>query len=182
MGIFNFHFKILYRIGINVDDVRSNFTSGQFLDQQSCPFQCIDDQIGVGTSFKAKRRIGVDSVPASGFADENGIEAGTFQKDVGCLFCNAAFKSAEHTCYTHRFFGIAYHQIVFIQFAFYAVQCDKRSAGRETAYNNLITFYLVLIEGVERLAQFEEDKICNVYDVVDRIEADGFESGAQPFR
>ncbi len=182
MGIFHFHLKVRNGLGIDIDNIGSNFSAAHFPHQQGCPFQGIYHDIRVGTALEAERGIRTQPVAPCRFTYEYRIETGAFQEYISRLFRNPACQPAEHAGDAHRLFRVAHHEVVLVQFPFHAVQCSEFCACRETAYNHLVPFDFIFVESVQRLSQFEQDVIGHIHDIVDGIVSDGFQARLQPFR
>ena len=80
---------------VDVDDIRGDFASGEFFNQQCSPFQRINHNVGIRSPFKAEGSVGAQTVAPGCFAYEYGVETGAFQEYVLCIFCDAALNSAE---------------------------------------------------------------------------------------
>ena len=97
------------------------------------------------------------------------IETGTFEEYIGRSFGDTAFQSTEYSGNTHRFFGIAYHQVVLVQFTFDTVECCESGTCRKATDDHFISFDFIFIERVQGLSQLEKNEIRNIYHIVDRV-------------
>jgi hypothetical protein len=76
--------------------------------------------------------------------------------------------------------GIGNHADAGVEFVVALVDGADFLAGECAAYDDLVVFEVIEVEGVERLAAFEHDVVGDVDDVIDGIDADGGESVAEP--
>ena len=116
-----------------------------------------------------------------GLAHRSGIEVSALKEDVNRLLGSTRLQAAKDAGNTHRFLGIAYHEVVLREFALYPIECHEGSTLGHGLHHYLATLYLVGIEAVEGLAIGMEDIVGDVHDVVDGTEADGSQSVLQPF-
>ena len=97
---------------LDVDNLARNLTTCQLLEQHSRTFQSVNSDVGVDTALKAERCVGVQTVTFCSFADAHGVEVCALDKQIGGCVAHAAEFATEYTCDTHRFLGVANHQIV----------------------------------------------------------------------
>ena len=160
--------------------VHSHFAAGHFLNQQGGTFHDIDGVIGVAAALVAEGRIGLQLMPTAGLADGHRVEVGALEEDVLRLLGHAAVQTAEDAGDAHGLVRVGYHQVVLVHRALYAVQRGEFLACLGVPNMYLLTFDLVGIKGVERLAHLMQHEIGHIHYVVNRTQADGGQRVLQP--
>ena len=88
--------------------------------------------------------------------------------------------SSEHTSDTHRFFGIADHEVCGRQGALYAIKGNELLSFGSVLNDDFVAFDFVCVEGVECLTHFVEYEVGHVHHVVDWTNTDGVEGFLEP--
>ena len=121
-------------------------------------------------------------MPERRFTDRNRIEAGAFQKDIFCFIRNTTVQAAKNTGDTHSFFRIADHQVFAAQFPFFFIKSDKTGTLFQVFNDHHTSGDLICIKSMQGLAGFMLNEIGDIHQVVDRPQADRFQSLLQPLR
>ena len=170
-----------HRNGIKVRYRGADLSSRQFHHQQGCPFHRIRRYLRIDSAFETERGIGAQPVAFGAFANPNRIEISALDEYVRRGFGHARIEPPEYAGDTHRFLRIADHQVFVREFTLHTVQSDERSTLGARADDHFAAFDLAGIECVQRLANLVQDEICNVDDVVVRIQPDRTEPVLEPF-
>ena len=110
------------------------------------------------------------------------MEVSALQEYVLSLLGGTAVQTAEHATDTHRFFGIADHQVAVAELMLHAIEGHKRCAFWHGLHHHLAAFDLVGIEAVHRMAETVADIVGDIYDIIDRTQTDDAQTLLQPFR
>ncbi len=171
----------LHRIGIYVDRLAADLTSGKLFDHECRQLQYVHGGVGVGAALVAERGVGGESVASGCAAHRGGVEACALDEYVGGLLCDSGVESAEYSGDAHRFGCIANHEVGCRKLSLHSVECGEgRAFGTSPDfYASAVDFRQV--EAVEWLAESVEYVVGDVHDVVDRPLSDGCQAIAQPF-
>ena len=168
------------RFGIEVDDLRRDFTTRQIAEHQCSTFECIDRAIGINTALETERRIGVQAVALSRLAHPNGVEICALDEDVGRCIAHTRLQATKYARDTHRTLGIADHQVLSRQLALNAIKRYERSALLASANDDLATLNLIGIESVQGLTQLEQNIVCDIDQIILGIDAHSAQRILQP--
>ena len=155
-------------------------SASHFTDEQCGAFEHLNRAVRIQSALEAEGGICAQSEAPCRATDPCGIEASRLEEDVRRGRCHARIESTKYATDTHRFLGVADHQIVGCECAFYAVERRERRACRHGANLNPAASDLRRVKGVQRLTKLVQDVIRHVHHVVDRSKANGRQSTAQP--
>ena len=110
------------------------------------------------------------------------VEVSSFDEYIGCSFGCTRIQATEYTGNTHRFFGVANHQVLVRKLAFHFIESHELGTFGTSLHHNLATLNLVGIEAMQRLAISMKDVVGNIDDVVDRTKTNQTQLVLQPFR
>src|SRR5208283_3357976 len=137
----------------------------------------------IRTAAKARACLGVEFQETRGPANRNGIKPGTLDQNVLRGKGNLRLRATHHaTAYSSRSIAITYQGHVWLQLTFDAIQCGHFFAGPGASNNNFVVAHLVVVEGVNRVAEFEDHVVGDVHNVVDAGGAGSGEAVFQPRR
>ena len=174
--------RTLNRRRVEIRDFTADFAACQLLHEQCGSLEGINHIVGIHATLKAERGIGVQALTARRLAHPCRMEASRLKEDVGCLFRNARFKSAEHAGDTHRLLCVANHKVAGCHRAFHTVESHEFRAFSGWAHHDFVAFHLCQVEAVQRLAISVKYEVCNVDHIVDWTLTDGCQIVAQPLR
>ena len=110
------------------------------------------------------------------------VEVSSFDEHICGCFSGTRIQATEYTGDTHRFFGIANHQVLVRKLAFHFIESHELSTFGTSLHHNLATLNLVGIEAMQRLTISVKDVVGNIDDVVDRTKTNQAQLVLQPFR
>ena len=148
--------------------------------QHCAAFEVIDNGIRVAATLVSERCVGAQLVTTSGLADRHRVEVRALEEHVLGLSCYAGVESAEYAGNTHRFFGIAYHQVGSRQRMFCTIQGDEFSTFGYVLNDNLMAFDFVCIESVQGLPHLVKHEVRGVHDVIDWTQPNRCECFLEP--
>lgn len=154
--------------------------AGEFDDELGGAFASGVDEGGIESAFEAVGGVGDEAEATGGGADGGGVEDGAFEEHRCCFFGDAGVFAAHDAGEGDGFLGVGDDEVVGVKFVSFAVEGGEFFVGFGLANANGVADEGRRIEGVERLAKFEEDVVGDVNDVVDGTKADGFEAFAHP--
>ena len=105
-------------------------------------------------------------MPLGGLAHPHGIEIGAFEEDVGRIVADTRRQPAEDAADAHRTFGRTDHQVAVAQFALHAVERHERRSLGAGFHDDPPPLDLTGVEGVQRLAELEENVVGDVHQIV----------------
>ncbi len=112
-----------------------------------------------------------------GLANVDEIEVRRFDQDVGRVIVDLGFQAAHDAAHTDRAEDIADHQVLGVQLPIVAVERRHAFARFRPAHNNRGTIIamterplqqLIVIEGVNRLAEIEHHIVGHIDQIADR--------------
>src|ERR1051326_2735334 len=127
-------------------------------------------------ALESVRRVGLDAEAARGAADDRGLEPRALEEDVLRRRGDLALRAADDAAEADGFVGVGDDAGVLVKLAHFVVEAAHRFAGLAFADDDRIALQAIEVEGMQRVAEGEHHVVRGVDDVVDRAEADGFES------
>ena len=166
--------------GVFIADVHRNLSAGKLTAKNSCLLKGVEYTIRVGTTFKSERRIGTKAMAPRTFPNPSGMEICALEYDMGRCIVSSAATSPEDTGDAHRFTTVADGKVMWTKDVIVAIESHEGLSFVVGAYNDMASFNHVGIKAVERLPVGKHDVVGNVYDVVDRTQANGGEMPLEP--
>ena len=160
--------EVIYRFRVNVDYIARYGCSRNTSNHRGGNTEYIDSVVWIHSTLEAETRVGIQSVITCRFSRTDGVEVSTLDEYRFGFLAHSRVQSSEDTCQTHRFLGIAYHQVCFCKSAFYAVESNKLLALHSVANYYLMPCYTVCIEGVKRLPKRVQHIVGNIDHIIDR--------------
>ena len=170
-----FHFRRIY-----VANLHTYLAACKLFAENGCLLEGINGSVGVDSTLETEARIGRKTMATRTLANPSRVEVGTFQHYVACVFVCSTALSAEYSGNAHWFFGVANSKVVLAKGMFLAVERDELLAFVLVFHDDLPTCYHICIEAVHRLSVSHHNVIGNVYNVVDRANANYVEPVFQP--
>ena len=177
-----FHRETREFAALHIDDVATNLTTCEFLDEDSGEFEVVNGVVGVDATLEAERCVGVQAEAACALTHPGGVEVGTFEEHVGSGVGHARIQAAKHTADAHRLFSVANHEVAVGECAFHTVESGELSAWGNGFHHHLIAFHLAEVETVHRLTCAKENVVGDVHNIVDGALAYSQEVILQPLR
>ncbi len=167
---------------VPVDDRAGGLPGADGLHQRDRSLQCDDGRADVGTALEPRRRLGLQSQPLARAANRGRLEARALEHDraggAGHLGCRAAHDAG------HRLRAIAVGDDEHVRFEL-AIDAVERPDGftlRRAPHADGPAGERVEVEGVHRLAQFEQHVVRHVDDGTDRTHAGRLQARRHPRR
>ena len=114
--------------------------------------------------------------------DSNRVEISGLEEHVLRVFRHTALQATEHTSKTHRFLAVGDHQVSRIHLALHAIQGHKLLALTCITHMDLVIFYFIGIESMQRLTALVQHEVRYVHDIIDRTQTNRQQTVLQPFR
>ena len=124
--------------------------------------------------------IGAQPMPEGGFSDVRRVEPRAFQKDIPGGPADPGMETAKYARHGNAAFRIADHQVFRRQFPLLLIQRHEWGPLRQIPHDDLPAFDRIQVKCMQGLAQFMQDEIGDVDDIVDRPDADGVQSFLHP--
>ena len=153
-----------------------------FLQQSERPLQAADGVHRILRFFEAHGGVGAELEPRRSLADAGRVEIRAFEDDPRGGIRNRAVRAADDAGDGDGPARIGDHQIRRIERVAFVIQRLDGFAGARGTNDNLIALELGGIEGVHGLRDFRQHVVGDVDDIVDGVQADGFEPLLQPLR
>ena len=157
-----------------------NLASGGLHNESRSPCSSAGLPRRIDAALEAVRSVRLQPEGFGRFADGNGLEVGTLEKEVRRSLGDLGVRAAHHARHCDGLLGVANEQCALGQLAFFAVQRGDGLPFRAAPHDDFPTRDKVVIEGVKRLAEFVEDEVGHVHHVVDGPQADGRQPIPQP--
>ena len=167
-------------VGLDIDDVATDFAARQLLDQHGGQLEVIDRLVGVDAALKAERRVGVQPEAAGSLAYPRGMEVGALQEHIGRLLGHTRVQTAKHAANAHLVLGVANHQVALGERALHAVQGHKLGAGRGRAHHHAVTLDLLEVKAVHGLPHAQQHIVGDVNNHVDGTLSHSHQPVTQP--
>ena len=151
-----------------------------FLQQSKRALQAADGVHRILRFFEAHGGVGAELEPRGSLADAGSIEIRAFEDDPRGGIGNRAVRAADDAGDGDRPAGIGNHEVRRIERVALLVQRLDRFAGTRGANDNLVALEFGGVEGVHGLRDFRQHVVRYVDNVIDRVQADGFEPLLQP--
>ena len=119
---------------------------------------------------------------ACAFPNPCGMEICAFKHYITCRLVCSATLTAKHAGNTHGFFSVADTKIRRAKRMFFAIKRYEFRALGLSLYDDMMAFNHVGIKAVHGLPISHHNIISDVYNVIDRAQADGAQLVLQPFR
>src|SRR5882762_3131905 len=169
--------------GININNAREQFAAGKLQNQFSRAARGKLGHFRIGAAAEARGCFSVQFQKTRGAANRDRFEPGAFDQNIFRGKRNFRFRAAHDSADAHgaRAVAIADHADVRIELALDAVERSDFFAGPGAADDDFVVANFVVIESVQRVAEFEHHVIRNIDDVADAGDAGSFEAVFQPF-
>ena len=140
-------------------------------DQRGDGVDGVTRHLPVGAALEAARGLGGEVEPTRRAAHRDGIEVGRLEQHVAGGDGDLGGGAPHHSGDRDRAGGIGDEHVVRDEGAGDAVERGHRLTGARAAHADLPARERGEVEGVQRLAEVEQDVVGRVDDVVDRTDA-----------
>jgi hypothetical protein len=154
-----------------VDDPFGQLAAGQFEDQLARTAAGPLDALRIDAALEAVRRLAGQRQRAARVADREGVELGALDQEVGRGGRDFGLETTHHTADGHGPFGVGDDAHLGSQLVLALVDGDDLLTRLAAADDDAPLGELVEVEGVQRLAAFQQHVVGDVDDVVDRWHA-----------
>src|SRR5712692_5732003 len=170
--------------GIDVNNTGEQFAAGKLQNQFSGAARGKLGHFGIGSAAEARGSFGVQFQETRRATNGHRFEPGAFDQNIFRGKGDFRFRSAHDSADANgaRAVAIADHAEIRIELPLDAVEGSHFFSRLRVADDNFVIANLVVIERVQRVAEFEHHVIGNVDDVADAGDAGSFEAVFQPFR
>src|SRR5699024_6315395 len=141
-----------------------NITAAYLSYKFRCSFGGDALQLWINTSFEAIGGIGLKKLFFSGSSNGLRIEPGTLYKHIGRLPIDFRIYPAHNAGHSHWLFSVANKECAGRTISFNMIERFEGKLIIKLFHNNLIAFYGVGVESMQRLAQLEHYIICDIND------------------
>ncbi len=181
----------LHRFGLDrvfVDDALRNLPPAGLAHQFDPAFDTQNRLAGMHPPAEANPRIRQHLLRLHGAPHVDKIPVRRFQQHVARLVVDLCFRPADNPAQAENTGVIQQDDVVWFQFARHFVQRIQRFARfRQPGGNRWGAapgprHQLVIIEGVQRLANLEGDVIGDIHNIIDRALAHQLQAALHPFR
>ena len=159
-----------------------NLTTCKLLNQESGALCSILHYERISSTLVTERSVSLESMSLRALPDRYRVEVCALKEHVDCRLSHTRLLTTKYTRKAHRLLCISDHKVSCAQCALHAVESNELLALFCSAHYNLATCNLRCIERMKRLADLVENEVCDVYDVVDRPEADSQKLLLEPLR
>src|SRR6266481_4164282 len=168
---------------INVNNTSEQLAAGKLQNQFSSASRGELGHFRIGTAAKPRGGFGVQFQETRSAANRDRFKPRALDQDIFGGKRNFRFRSTHNSADADGVgaVAIADHADVGIELPLDAVEGSHVLAMLGAADNNLRIANLVVIESVQRVAEFEHHEVGNIHDIADAGDAGGFQAVSQPF-
>ena len=167
---------------LEVGDWRRLATARDFADQFGGANQRADLSRAIDAAFEAVARLAAQTQSARGARDGHRFEVCALEQDSRGRVADFGVETAHHAGDCERLVGVGDQQVVRIERAGDVVERDELARLAGAAHDDLALGDFRVIEGVQRLAEFEHDVVGRIDDVVERAHPAQFQPALEPRR
>src|SRR5699024_10172868 len=157
-----------------------NLTTAYLGYKFRCSFSGNALQLWINTSLKAIGGIGLKKLFFSGYSDGLRIKPSTLYKHIGGLPIDFRIYPAHNAGHSHWLFSVANKERAGRTISFNMIEGFEDNLIIKLFHNNLIAFYGVGVESMQRLAQLEHHIICDINDVIYRPNSNCLQAVLKP--
>lgn len=154
--------------------------AGEFENELGGAFGGDEGHGGVGLALEAVGGVGAEDEATGGAADFGGCEPGRFEDEIGGGVGDAGVESAHDAGEGEGGTGFVGDETVFGEKGVVVFVEGLEGLAVVGIADDEVAGDFGGVEGVEGLAEVVEEVVGDVDDVVDGVEADGFELGFEP--
>ena len=159
-----------------------NLTGTQFLDQLAGTVHGVDRIVWIKPLLKLCLCVGTHTKLLAGFTDIGSVKSSCFEKHGSHIIRDLGVFATHNTGNTYRLLPVTDHQHGIIKNSFLTIQCHKRLILVRFTYNNLMICQFVQIIRMHWLCILLHYIVRDIYNIIDRTDANGSKTTLHPLR